>query len=336
MDDHTIEQKVFTSGAMDVAHWGVDFHNLLLEDSVRVAAYKKAIFKTVKSGMTVVEVGVGTGILSEWALEAGAKTVYGIEANKEILHIAQDNLKPFGGKFVPILGWSHNVSLPEKVDLLLSEILGNIMDNENCVPILFDAQKRFLKKNGMMIPLNASSCIAPVEALQAHDAISRRDIVSTHSDSPLGRNIAKHSTSELFNLYFDSLISPNNHLSRSFAVSRMSKDNFVEDYERNTQFTIEKSGVFSGFKGWFRAELAAGVFLDTEHVKNNPISWKHAYFPIEVPIPVKKGDILDLTFSRINNTYKWSGSARRGNTVLGRYEHKTINFGRSHVGDEVF
>ncbi len=45
----------------------------MLDDQIRMAAYKNAIQEVVKPGMVVLDLGTGTGILGLWALQAGAK-----------------------------------------------------------------------------------------------------------------------------------------------------------------------------------------------------------------------------------------------------------------------
>ena len=51
----------------------------LLLDRERCDRFREAIHAAVKSGDVVVDVGAGTGLLSFFAAEAGAKRVYAIE-----------------------------------------------------------------------------------------------------------------------------------------------------------------------------------------------------------------------------------------------------------------
>lgn len=64
----------------------------MIEDSVRTNAYQQAIFKNMEEnirGKVVVDVGCGTGILSMFCAQAGAKKVYAIDASKIAVHAQQ-------------------------------------------------------------------------------------------------------------------------------------------------------------------------------------------------------------------------------------------------------
>lgn len=60
-------------------HFGI--HEEMLKDSVRTETYKKAMINNMCNfkDKVVLDVGSGTGILSMFAVEAGAKHVYAIE-----------------------------------------------------------------------------------------------------------------------------------------------------------------------------------------------------------------------------------------------------------------
>lgn len=313
-------QTVFTAGSLETADWGMDFHNLMLGDTIRMDAYKKAIFEVVKPGMSVCEIGVGTGILSQWALEAGAGVVYGIEVNKNMLDVARSNLATFGGRFTPFEGLSQKIVLPEKVDVLLSEILGNIVDNENCAAILSDAVKRFLKEDGITLPIKATSYLVPVCAEQAYFDIGNKFIQTTHKDSMLLERFQSIGRSDMFNFYFDTIISEDAYLANPAAVMNLSKGTCEEVYSKKLQYSVHSSGIMTGFKGWFRAQLSPNVVLDIESAKDFSTSWKHSFFPIEQSISVEVGDVIELEFSRSGESkYTWGGEVKRKGKMVGSF-----------------
>jgi type I protein arginine methyltransferase len=317
--------------------WDENFHDLLLNDRLRMTAYRKAIFEVVKPGDHVVDLGVGTGILSEWALEAGAGRVTGIEMNPEILSHALDRLTKSGHRtrFVPVNKVSFDVDLDIPADVLISEIIGNLADNENFQPILQDAIRRFLKPDGRILPKSVSSYIAPVSAVGAHQDLSSGMISSLTQTYDVG-NIDRKSKSP-FDLYYDCIIPERLCLDDSQIICRYDgRWTQSPTYDKQLSYTLKKEGLFTGFKAYFVAELSDETTLDISGgniaAGETSDSWKHAYLPIETPIAVRQGDILSLTFSRhypetpasaFQQIYRWAGTVRRHEVIVGQFAQKT-------------
>ena len=139
----------------------INHYQNLMADPVRMNAYHEAIRRTCR-GKIVCEVGVGLGPISLMALKAGAERVYGIEMDGAALEVAIRVLRDNGydeSRFIPIHGMSHRVDLPERVDVVLSEILNSVAFGENALFFLEDARRRFLKPDGRMVP-QSLSCYA--------------------------------------------------------------------------------------------------------------------------------------------------------------------------------
>ena len=63
----------------------------MIADRVRTDAYRQAIESSVNA-LIVIDVGAGTGVLSIFAAEAGAKHVYAIEAS-DIVKVCEDQVR---------------------------------------------------------------------------------------------------------------------------------------------------------------------------------------------------------------------------------------------------
>ncbi len=125
-------------------------------------AYKEAI-DGVCRGKVVCEIGVGLGPLSLLALLAGADRVFGIEVSRPALNLATDIIGDHGfdsSRFVPIHGLSTEVTLPERVDVILSETLDSIGIGENTHTYMRDARERFLKPQGIFLPQTLTCYLA--------------------------------------------------------------------------------------------------------------------------------------------------------------------------------
>ena len=77
----------------------------MLKDVARTAAYRDAMFqnRSVFKDKVVLDVGCGTGILSIFAVKAGAKHVYAIDA-ADIAHYAREIVrKNKMGDFITVI-----------------------------------------------------------------------------------------------------------------------------------------------------------------------------------------------------------------------------------------
>ena len=326
------------SETLDV--WDSDFHQLLVNDTLRVDAYRAAIREVVKPGMTVIDLGTGSGILALWALEAGASHVYGIEMEAAILESAIKRIASAGhsDRFTPVLGKSQNVVLQDRVDVLLSEIIGNLADNENLVPILQDATHRFLKPDGKQIPQGVSSYLVPVDAPVAHANVTNRNwrVLSEHY---IARAMCERDLrGNPFDFYYDSIIPRSGYLADPCILRAYTGTwNELPTYELQRRWKVRRPGRLTGFKGYFVAQLSEHSKLDIsgDDIERGTTSdsWKHAYLPIEVPIELEPEDLLEVWFSRSvsdqgqpwgRQQYTWAGQVLRNGTLTGKFRQSTL------------
>jgi len=129
------------------------FHIRLLNDKTRTSSFIHAIKQSVKTGDIVVDIGTGTGVLAIAAAKYGASRVYAVETS-DMGELAKENFEKNGvaDRITLIKGYSSQVDIPEKADLLISEVIGNEPLGENILEIFSDAFKRFLKPAARCIP----------------------------------------------------------------------------------------------------------------------------------------------------------------------------------------
>lgn len=135
----------------------------MMQDYVRTSTYQRAILNNLNDfkDKIVLDVGAGSGILSFFAVQAGAKQVYAIEASnmanfaQQLVH--SNNVQE---KITVISGKIEEVELPQMVDIIISEPMGYMLYNERMLETYLHARK-WLKPGGKMFPTEGDLHVAP-------------------------------------------------------------------------------------------------------------------------------------------------------------------------------
>ncbi|XP_046519647.1 histone-arginine methyltransferase CARM1-like isoform X5 [Equus quagga] len=135
----------------------------MMQDFVRTATYHRAILQNHIDfrDKIVLDVGCGSGILSFFAVQAGARRVYAVEASSVAQYaemLVKDN--QLSDKIIVLPGKIEEISLPEAVDVIISEPMGYMLFNERMLESYLHS-KKWLKANGMMFPTFSDIHLAP-------------------------------------------------------------------------------------------------------------------------------------------------------------------------------
>lgn len=135
----------------------------MMQDFVRTSTYQKAINGNYNdfNDKIVLDVGAGSGILSFFAAQAGAKRVYAVEASNMAQYAQQlVAANSLSDRITVIAGKIEEIELPEKVDIIISEPMGYMLYNERMLETYLHA-KKWLKPNGKMFPSRGDLHVAP-------------------------------------------------------------------------------------------------------------------------------------------------------------------------------
>lgn len=121
----------------------------MLQDYVRTGAYQSAILQNTMDfkDKVVLDVGAGSGILSFFAAQAGARHVYAVEAS-DMAHMARKLIAgnaTYRDRITVIQGKMEHVQLPEKVDVIVSEPIGVFLLHERMLESYLYARDHWLK-----------------------------------------------------------------------------------------------------------------------------------------------------------------------------------------------
>ena len=160
-DDRTSKDYYFDS----YAHHAI--HEEMLKDEVRTKTYEMAIKQNAHlfKDKVVLDVGCGTGILSMFAAQAGAKHCYAVDCSA-ILEQARKIVERngFADKITLIRGKMEEVELPvPKVDIIVSEWMGYFLLYESMLDTVLFARDKWLVADGIIFPDKAIMYMSAIE-----------------------------------------------------------------------------------------------------------------------------------------------------------------------------
>ncbi|KAK6146613.1 hypothetical protein DH2020_020482 [Rehmannia glutinosa] len=145
------------------AHLGI--HEEMIKDRVRTETYRNAIFQHRDRIMekVVVDVACGTGILSIFCAQAGARRVYAVDAS-DIAVQANEVIKAnnLSDTIIVLHGRVEDVEIEDKVDVIVSEWMGYMLLYESMLGSVITARDRWLKPGGLILPSYATLYMAPI------------------------------------------------------------------------------------------------------------------------------------------------------------------------------
>jgi protein arginine N-methyltransferase 1 len=294
-------------------------HRLYLSDLTRTALFRRAINTVVKPGDLVLDLACGTGVLGLLAMKAGAARVYQVDQSP-MIQVARDVAcaNGYGESTIAIHERSGRARLPEKADVVVADQLSYFGIGAGMPEIFNDARRRLLKPGARAIPRRIELFVVPVNFPEMWH------IASFWDKRRAGLKMSPVS-SVAFNTVYPSEKVPSLMLGRpaqffSFDLTDLAPERF------NAEAAIEvsRAGIMHGLAGWFVAELAPGAVMTNSPFSKSRIQRSAAFFPVEKPLALSKGDRLDITISAITTQNLLSWKVKVFNTK-GREKARYVN-----------
>lgn len=245
-----------------------------LIDRKRTEAFSSAIKNTIKSGDVVVDMGTGSGILAMVAARAGASRVYAVEIDRNnILTLNKVFEKNNLSHIIKVIeGDVTEISLPEKVDVIIGEMIATGLIEELQVPAM-NNMLRFAKDNVKVL-------------LNKYD---------TYVDVVYNNNKYNGFTFDIFRYEYDNddeLVSKS--VTDKHLISSVDFSKFINDININfsKEISIKEDGLINGLR----------ISSQTIFSDNSEFGYSFAYsYPIILPIDEKKvfkGDkvVIDICY----------------------------------------
>jgi SAM-dependent methyltransferase len=277
---------------------GPDVHRILVNDETRTRAFHDSIAATVVPGDVVIDVGAGSGILSLFAAQAGARRVYALERAHGAAAIARQMIAVNGmlGVIDVIEADAEAAQLPEQADVLVSEWLGCYGVDENMLAPVLTARDRWLKPGGRMIPSVVTAWLAPVQHQAGSDATAFRT-------QPYGLDLSALAPFSLDEAVWlpagaapaDLRAEP--QMLWSIDCRTMPADEARTPYAAELTFRLTGDGV-NGVVAWFSAEMPGAAALS--NAPGQPRThWGQLLFPLANAQAARAGDELQIGFHNV-------------------------------------
>ncbi|HEX6039026.1 50S ribosomal protein L11 methyltransferase [Longimicrobium sp.] len=274
----------------------------MVADRVRTGAYAAAIARVVRPGDVVLDIGAGAGILSLLACRAGARRVYAVEP-AEAIHtaraIAREN--GFGDRIELIQGVSTEIDLPERANVIVSDLRGALPLFQHHVPSIADARARLLAPGGTLIPRADVLFAAPVEAADVYGRL-----VGPWEEGDLGLRMTA-ARRQAVNTWAKARLGTEALLARPCAWDVLDYATRTDpDTRASLEWRVARDGTAHGLSLWFQAELAEGIGWSTgpgapETIYGTP------FVPFAEPVAVRAEDriVVRLQGRLVGDDYVW-------------------------------
>jgi type I protein arginine methyltransferase len=297
----------------------VAYHQSLLQDRERMGAYRRAVHEVVRPGDVVLDLGAGSGALSLFACQAGARRVYAIESG-DAIELAREMSRRHGlqDRIVLVNERSYRARIDEPVDVIVTETFWNFGFGEGMLGAVLDARRRFLREEGRIVPAAFESWLAPADMPQLYAKLDRWPD-EYELDMSLMRSLVMNNVHQV-------KVETKALMAEPARFAQMDTSEVEEaDVFGEVEFAASRAGTIHGLVGWFSATLSPSVRLATAPPNPAP-NWGHAFFPLDEPVRVERGDRLEASVRSTSNGDVWSWELHlAGESVSGsRFTNSTL------------
>ncbi|XP_017036810.1 protein arginine N-methyltransferase 1 [Drosophila kikkawai] len=273
----------------------LETHMSLLQDSVRTQAFRNAILRNRQhfQGKIVLDVGCGTGILSLFAAEAGARRVIGVEYTdmaEVAREIVRDNEK--ADVVTVVQGLVEQVELPDgiqQVDVIVSEWMGHGLYMEAMLNSVLYARDKWLCRGGLILP-----SVGTLWLVGAHDSHRKANLNFWHSVEGIDMSCVRKPVSQepvvdcvtIQQVLTDECYLHSTHLDSARNEPVAFRSNFL--------LTVQRSGVINLLVLYFDVGFPQGDSPVPLKLSTSPLSpwthWEQTLLYLDEPLFVKAND----------------------------------------------
>ncbi|CAA9277701.1 MAG: hypothetical protein AVDCRST_MAG41-3359 [uncultured Corynebacteriales bacterium] len=268
------------------------WHFSMLNDDARNTAYRRAIEAVVRPGDLVLDIGTGAGLLSLFAARAGARVVT-CEVEPLVAAVAEQVVADNGlsDRISVVNARSTDlrvgVELPDRADVLVTEIFDCGLLGEHVLPVLAHARRELLRPDSRLVPGSARLWAQLVDSEQ----IWARNSVTEVAGFDLSAFAQLRSLE-----YFSTYVHQYEHtpLTDPFPVLDVDFSTRPGPAEVHLEVPVTAGGRAHAVVMWFELALSPGVTLCNDVAENPQSHWRQAVQTFDRPLECAAGGTVPL------------------------------------------
>ncbi len=270
------------------------------------------------------------GFFAVLAAKLGAGHAYGVDPNPS-LEVAREVAEANGvaDRTTFVRGLSTDLELPQRADVIVSDVRGALPWMQTIVGTITDARERLLAPGGVLIPGRDEVWGAIAEAPDVH-----AKYVSPWDDNDHGLDLS----------------AARRRATDHVAKGRVTGDQLLTDPQRiavldwptitdpnasaDLDWTAPRPGTAHGLSVWFDTELVPGVGYSNAPWEPHIPIYSQMFFPFREAVPVEKDDsMIRVRFQArlVGTRYVWSWATR----ITGPSGDERAAFDQASFGAEV-
>ncbi len=300
-----------------------EFHGMM-RDSARVGAYAAALKDAVSPSSIVLDLGAGTGMFSLLACAFGAKKVYAVEGAAAVHHLkllAKEN--GFSDRIQIFHGDSNKITLPERANLLVTDLRGSLPFLGDNMDTLVDARSRHLTPDALIVPKEDVVRAVVVSAPAVYESLTGEFPVPA---PPSFRSFFEATLNTLH-------VTRSNEIVASDVVSD-AHELFRIDYRTCVPgvahgiatLAVVRPGLAHGVCLYFDAHTSDAHMFST--APGTSCVYGRSFLPWTTPVPLEEGDEIRIevwaTPAKGAYVWSWNTDVQRQGESVARFRQSTF------------